>query len=143
MCVSHKQKIPLTNNYRRELLWWHSASGKYTCPSRNPATQSGMSSCRHRPHVNVYKMEYMHFNQRGNIFTLNSSSLKQVDKFTYQGTSVSSTGMDINTHLAKAWTAISRLLVIWKSWLIKWNAVFFPRSGHVNTAVMMHYMDAN
>ena len=49
------------------------------------------------------------------ISTLNSSSLKLVDKFTYLGSSVSSTKTDINTQLAKAWTAINRLLVIWKS----------------------------
>ena len=60
-------------------------------------------------------MEYMHFNQTGNISTLNGSSLKLVDKFTYLGSSVSSTETDINTQLAKAWTAIDRLSVIWKS----------------------------
>ena len=53
--------------------------------------------------------------QRGNISTLNSSSLKLVDKFTYLGSSVSSTETDINTSQAKAWTAIDRLSVIWKS----------------------------
>ena len=42
-------------------------------------------------HVNAHKMEYMSFNQRGNISTLNSSSLKLVNKFTYWGSSVSST----------------------------------------------------
>ena len=47
-------------------------------------------------HVNADKTEYMCFNQRGNIFTLNSSSLKLVDKFTYQGSCVSSTKMDNN-----------------------------------------------
>ena len=60
-------------------------------------------------------MEYMCFNQRGNISTLNGSSLKLVDKFTYLGSSVSSTEKDINIQLAKAWTAINRLSVIWKS----------------------------
>ena len=65
--------------------------------------------------VNANKMEYMCFNQRGHISTLNSSSLKLVDKFTYLGSSVSSTEKDINMRLAKAWTAINRLLVIWKS----------------------------
>ena len=65
-------------------------------------------------HVNAYKTEYMCFNQRGDISTLNGSSLKLADKFTYLGSSVSSTE-DINTRLAKAWTAIDRLLVIWKS----------------------------
>ena len=43
------------------------------------------------------------------------SSLKLVDKFTYLGISVSSTEIDINTRLAKAWTAIDSLSVIWKS----------------------------
>ena len=42
-------------------------------------------------HVNADKMEYMCFNQRGNISTLNGCSLKLVDKFTYLGSSVSST----------------------------------------------------
>ena len=65
-------------------------------------------------HVNADQTEYMCFNQRGNISTLNSSSLKLVDKFTYLGSSVSSTKTDFNTWLAKAWTAIDRLSVIWK-----------------------------
>ena len=38
-----------------------------------------------------------------------------MDKFTYRGSSVSSTEKDINTWLAKAWTPINRLLVTWKS----------------------------
>ena len=66
-------------------------------------------------HVNAGKTEYMCFNQRGDISTLNGSSLKVVDKFTYLGSSVSSTKTDINMQLAKAWTTINRLLVIWKS----------------------------
>ena len=59
----------------------------------------------------------MCFNERGNISPLNGRSLKQVDKFTYLGNSVSSTETDINMQLAKAWTAINRLTVIWKSHL--------------------------
>ena len=47
-----------------------------------------------------HKTEYMCFNQRGNISTLYGSSLKLVDKFTYLG---------------KAWTAIDRLSVNWRS----------------------------
>ena len=38
-----------------------------------------------------------------------------IDKFTYQGSSVESTEKDIETRLAKAWTAINRLSIIWKS----------------------------
>ena len=66
-------------------------------------------------HVNAHKMEYMSFNQRSDISTPNSSSLKLVSKFTYLGSSVSSTEKDINARLAKAWTAIDWLSVIWKS----------------------------
>ena len=66
-------------------------------------------------HVNAHKTEYMCFNQTGDISTLGGSSLKLVDKFTYQGSSVSSTEKDIDTRLTKAWTAIDKLSVIWKS----------------------------
>ena len=57
----------------------------------------------------------MCLNQTGDISTLGGSSLKLVDKFIYLGSSVSSTEKDIDTRLAKAWTAIDRLSVIWKS----------------------------
>ena len=57
----------------------------------------------------------MCFNQAGNISTLDGTSLKLVDKFTYQGSSVSSTEKDIDTRLTKAWTAIDKLSIIWKS----------------------------
>ena len=66
-------------------------------------------------HVNVHKTGYMCFNQTGDISTLNDSPLKLVDKFTYLGSSISSTETDINTRLAKACAAIDRLSVIWKS----------------------------
>ena len=57
----------------------------------------------------------MCFNQKGDISTLNGTSLKLVDKFNYLGRSVSSTEKDIDTRLTKAWTAIDRLSIIWKS----------------------------
>ena len=66
-------------------------------------------------HVNAHKTEYMCFNQTGDISTLDGTSLKLVDKFTYLGSSVSSTEKDIDTRLTKAWTAINRLSIIWKS----------------------------
>ena len=53
-------------------------------------------------HVNAHKIEYMCFNQTGD-----TSSLK--------GSSVSLTETDINTRLAKAWTALDKLSVVWKS----------------------------
>ena len=56
------------------------------------------------PHVNTDKTAYMSFKQGGDIYTLNGSSLKLVDKFTYRGSSILSTEKDINMRLAKAWT---------------------------------------
>ena len=66
-------------------------------------------------HVNAHKTEYMCFNQAGDISTQDGTSLKLVDEFTYLGSSVSSTEKDIDTQLTKAWTAIDKLSVIWKS----------------------------
>ena len=88
----------------------------------------------------------MCFNQRGDISSLNGSSLKLIDNFTYLGRSVSSTETDINTRLAKAWTTIDRLSVIWKSELtdkMKHSLFFFSKQRRVDTAVWIHYMDAN
>ena len=68
-------------------------------------------------HVNTHKTEYMCFNQnqKSDISTLTGSSLKLVDKITYLRSSVSSTENNINTRLAKAWSAIDNLSVVWKS----------------------------
>ena len=66
-------------------------------------------------HVNAHKTEYMCFNQAGDIFILEGTSLKLVDKFTYLGSRVSSTEKDIDTRLTKEWTAVDRLSIIWKS----------------------------
>ena len=66
-------------------------------------------------HVSAHKTKCICFNKRGDNSTQNSSSLKLMNKFTNLGNSVSSTEIDINTRLAKAWTAIDRLSVIWKS----------------------------
>ena len=71
-----------------------------------PALAKSLLHCLERAaggiglHVNADKTEYLGFNQRGNISTLNGGSLKLVDKFTYFGSSVS-TENDINTWLAK------------------------------------------
>ena len=66
-------------------------------------------------HVNAHKTEYMSYNQTGDNSTLDRTSLKLVDKFTYRGSSVSSTEKDIDTRLTKAWTAYDRLSIIWIS----------------------------
>ena len=65
--------------------------------------------------IGLHINEYMCYNQTGDITTLDGTSLKLVDKITYLGSSVSSTEKDIDTQLTKAWTAINRLSIIWKS----------------------------
>ena len=77
-------------------------------------------------HVKAHKTEYMCFNQTGVISTLDGTSLKLVDKFTNLGSSISSTEKDIDTRQTKAWTAIDKLSIIWKSDLtVKMKRSFF------------------
>ena len=82
-------------------------------------------------HVSAHKTDYMYFNQRGDISTLNG---------TYLGSSVSSTETDINTRFAKAWTAIGHMEVRPDR---QNKTQFLPSSGRVDTTIWMHYMDAN
>ena len=89
-------------------------------------------------HVNVHKTEYMCYNQTGNITTLDGASLRLVDKFTDLGSSVSSTENDIDTRLTKAWTAIDRLSIIWKSDLTD----EMKRSFFQQRLYRYYYMDA-
>ena len=49
------------------------------------------------------------------VTIIDRTSLKLIDKFTYLGSSISSIEKDIDTRLTKAWTAIDRLSIIWKS----------------------------
>ena len=65
--------------------------------------------------VNAHKTEYLCYDQTGDISTLDRTSLKLLDKFTYRGSSVSSTEKDIDTRVTKAWTTIDKLSLIWKS----------------------------
>ena len=57
----------------------------------------------------------MCLNQTGDISTLNGGALNLVDMFTYQGSRDLSSETDIDTRLAKPWTAIDWLSVVWKS----------------------------
>ena len=57
----------------------------------------------------------MCYNQTGNTSTPDGTSLKLGDKSTYLGSRISSTEKDIDTRLTKAWIAIDRLSIIWKS----------------------------
>ena len=88
--------------------------------------------------VNADKTEYVHFNQRVDISTLEGGSLKFVEELTYQGSRVSSTENNINTWLAKAWIAIDRLSVILKS-----DLTDKIKRSRVDTTEWMHQMCAN
>ena len=68
-------------------------------------------------YVNAHKTEYMCYHQTGAISTLDGTHLKLVNKFTYLGSSVASIQKDIDRRLRKVWTAINRLLIIWKLYL--------------------------
>ena len=91
------KKIPCTYNYR------HDYADDIALLTNTPTQAETQLHCMEWAaagiglHVNTVKMEYMCFNQRGDISILNGSSLKLVDKFTYLGSSVSSTETDINT----------------------------------------------
>ena len=79
-------------------------------------------------HVKADKTEYMVFNQRGDISTLNRSSPKLLDKYTFLGSSDSSTETWTRDQ-QRLWqlTAIDKLWVIWKSVLTdkKKTLIFF------------------
>ena len=66
----------------------------------------------------------MSFKWEGAISTFKGRLLKQVDNFIYLDSNISSTESDANICLAKEWTVIKRLSIIWKSDLsdkIKWD----------------------
>ena len=95
-------------------------------------------------HVNAHKTEYMCYNQTGNISTLDGTSLKLVDKFTYLGSSVSSTEKDTDTRLTKAYAAIDRLSIIWKSDLTDKTKRSFFQAAVVSILLYgCTYLDAN
>ena len=96
-------------------------------------------------HFNADKTEYMccNQNQTRDISTLTSGSLKLGDKFPDLGSSVSSTENNINTRLAKAWSAIDRLSVIWKTDLSDKIKCIFPSSVCVHSTLWMHHMNAD
>ena len=73
-------------------------------------------------YVSANKIEYLSFKREEAISTLSGGLLKLMNKFTYLGSSVSSTESGANKCAVKAWTA--RLLIMWKSNLydkIKWD----------------------
>ena len=59
--------------------------------------------------VNTNKIEYNNLKWEGDISTLNGRPLKLVDKFTYLGSNISFTKIDVNINQVKTWTTIFRI----------------------------------
>ena len=75
-------------------------------------------------YTNSEESECMCINQDDSKSSLNVKLLKLIDQFIYLGSNISSTERNINICIVKAWTAINRLMTIWKSYLsdkIKWE----------------------
>ena len=68
-------------------------------------------------YVDATKTEYITFNQNQEctIDTRSGHNLKAVDTFTYLGSNIASTEKDVSIRLAKAWSALNDMDIIWKS----------------------------
>ena len=86
----------------------------------------------------LIKQDTCVFKQKGSISSLSGKPLKLVDQFTYPGSNISSTENNANLRLAKAWTAIDKLLIIWKTDLSeKIKRLFLPRHSCDYTTTWM------
>ena len=112
---------------------------KYTCPSWISTPEPGASSRRHWSLCKL-KTEFMCFKQEGGIFTSSGKPLKLVDQFIYFGSHISSTERNVNIDIGKVWTAINRLLIIWKSDQIKWD---FFQVADVSSIIWIHLLNSN
>ena len=76
-CTLKKQEADNTSHKLEcRLCRWHSSSGKYTYPRWIPTAYSWVGSRWHWPPCECRQTEYMYFNQKGDISTLNGGSLK-------------------------------------------------------------------
>ena len=66
-------------------------------------------------YVNSSKTEHISFNQQGTIQTTSGETIKSVESFTYLGSEISSTQNDMKIRIAKAWAALNKMDIIWKS----------------------------
>ena len=130
-----KQGIPHTNNYRRGLRWWQTFLANTPAHSESLLHSLEQAAGSIGLHLNAERTEYICFdqNQKVDISALKGRSLKLIDNFTNLGRSLSSTEKEINMRQAKAWTAIDRLSVIWRSdQFDKIKRNFFPESSIVH-----------
>ena len=61
-------------------------------------------------------MEYMLYNQPvGDLVTLGGNKLKQADNFKYLGLWIQSSEKDMNIRIGQAWSALNKMMTVWKS----------------------------
>ena len=65
--------------------------------------------------LNVNVNKKMYFEQKENISTQSSKPLKLEDEFPSLGSNISATETNVSIPLAKAWYAIDRISILWKS----------------------------
>ena len=67
-------------------------------------------------HVNDEKTKFVILNDvEGDLRTLHGCTLEQVEDFEYLGSWVRSTERDMNIRIVKAWSALNKMDVVWKS----------------------------
>ena len=69
-------------------------------------------------HVNEKKTEFMIINDvEGDLLTLQGNAFERVDDFEYLGSWINNTERDMKIRIAKAWSALNKMDVVWKSTL--------------------------
>ena len=80
-------------------------------------------------HVNEGKTKYMRYNlPQGDIWAMSGTALEEVDNFLYLGAWVDDTEKDIEVRIAKGWSALNRMEIIWKSKIQKELKIRFFRA---------------
>ena len=140
--------IDENKNSHRRIIMTHTQTTSSNCIALRTVNKTLLHSVEWAAagiglHVNAHKTEYICFNERGDISTVNGSSLKLVNKFPFLGSSVSSTETDINTRQAKAWKVNDRLSVVWKSDQTDKMKHSFFQAAVVSILLYGPYRDAN
>ena len=96
-------------------------------------------------HANADKTKYMTYNlEESYLKSLSGDDIEHVDDFPYLGSWVDTSEKDLNTRIAKAWSTMSKMEVIWKSNLEKKLKInFFRATVETSAIVWMHDLDSN
>ena len=97
-------------------------------------------------HVNAHKRKYMCYNQTGDITTLDRTPLELVDKFTYLGSSVSSTKKDIDTQLFKytihKYQDLSKVFWLFTEIYSKADSMY-PSKDYHSPIIIQHFISSS